>query len=82
MKIYLISQNVNKFYDTYDSFLVCAENEDEAKDIHPGGYKINWGDRGDSTWVNSKSDLICEEIGDAKEGIKKNEVIIASFNAG
>jgi len=44
MKIYLISQDVNCDYDTYDSAVVCAENEEYAKRIHPsdtwenGGY--------------------------------------------
>lgn len=35
MKIYKISQNVNNEYDTYDSMVVCAENEEEAKRTHP-----------------------------------------------
>ena len=28
-------QNINTDYDTYDTCVVCAENEDEAKKIHP-----------------------------------------------
>lgn len=35
MKIYKISQNINTGYDTYDSAVVVAENEDEAKRIPP-----------------------------------------------
>ncbi len=31
MKLYKISQNINNNYDTYDSAIVCAENEDEAR---------------------------------------------------
>lgn len=44
MKLYKLSQSVNYGYDTYDSCVVCAENEEEAKRIHPsyiwteGGY--------------------------------------------
>lgn len=44
MNIYKLSQNVNHDYDTYDSCVVCAENEESAKRIHPstiwesGGY--------------------------------------------
>lgn len=37
MKIYKISQNVNNEYDTYDSAVVYAESEEEAKQIHPEG---------------------------------------------
>jgi hypothetical protein len=35
MKLYKIFQNINNGYDTYDSAIVCAENEEEAKRIHP-----------------------------------------------
>jgi len=35
MKLYLISQNVNNDYDTFDSAVVCAENEEKAKRVHP-----------------------------------------------
>lgn len=35
MNIYLISQNENENYDTYDSAVVVAENEADAKYIHP-----------------------------------------------
>lgn len=35
MNIYLLSQTENDGYDTYDSCVVIAENEEEAKTIHP-----------------------------------------------
>jgi hypothetical protein len=38
MKIYLISQEVNTNYDTYDSAVVIAENEEEAKRICPSSF--------------------------------------------
>ena len=38
MKIYLLSQDVVNGYDTYDSAVVIAENEDEARKIHPSGF--------------------------------------------
>ena len=37
MKLFLISQNENSGYDTYDSAVVCAESEEDAKKICPGG---------------------------------------------
>lgn len=36
MKLYRISQNVNREYDTYSDAVVAADNEEEAKRIHPG----------------------------------------------
>ena len=38
MKIYKISQKVNNNYDTYDSAIVCAENEEDAKTIYPSEF--------------------------------------------
>ena len=35
MKIYKLSQNVNNDYETYDSAVVVAEDEESAKRIHP-----------------------------------------------
>jgi len=35
MKIFKLSQNVNNDYDTYDSMIVIAENEEQAKRMHP-----------------------------------------------
>ncbi len=35
MNLYLISQNVECGYDTYDSVVVAAESEDDARNIHP-----------------------------------------------
>jgi|688.fasta_scaffold01636_6 hypothetical protein len=38
MKLYKISQEENRDYDTYDSAVVIAESEDEARLIHPYWY--------------------------------------------
>ena len=35
MNLYLLWQEVNNSYETYDSCVVCAENMDEAIRIHP-----------------------------------------------
>lgn len=42
MKIYRLSQTLNNDYDTYDSCIVCAENEDEARKIHPSEYVTHY----------------------------------------
>lgn len=38
MKIFLISQDLNNDYDTYDSAIVIAENEEDARTINPSPY--------------------------------------------
>ena len=35
MNLYLISQNHNNDYDTYDSAVVVAESAESAKRMHP-----------------------------------------------
>lgn len=94
-KIYLISQNVNNDYDTYDSAVVCAENEEEARVINPREY-YRWHDNqwffqhpngtekaeeNDDTWCIPKKVKVME-IGIANDDIKIGAVICSSFNAG
>jgi hypothetical protein len=86
MKIYLISQGVNDDYDTYDSAVVCADNEEEARGMNPsGGQEVTDNKDIDGTpyfsaWCFLK-DVKAEYLGEAKEGSEKG-VICASFNAG
>ena len=40
MKLYLIGQNINCGYDTYDSAVVIATSEEEARRIHPSKHYI------------------------------------------
>lgn len=75
MKLYLISQEENNEYDTYDAAVVAAENEEAAKLIHPSP---EFKDR--STWVSPKFVQV-KYIGEAAEGTKAG-VILSSFNAG
>jgi hypothetical protein len=78
MKLWLISQDENSGYDTYDSAIVAAETEDVARNTHPGGG--NWSETFGS-WA-SKPDLVkVRLIGDAVPGIEAG-VWCASFNAG
>lgn len=78
MKLYLLSQDVNDDYDTYDSCVVAAENEEEAKMMHPeseGGVICCV-----SVWCNMPDEVQCKYIGEAAENMEKG-VICASFNA-
>ncbi len=82
MKLYLLSQDVNTDYDTYDSCVVCAKNEEDAKTIHPsnriGPVNINRENYGSWCGLN---DVKVEYIGRPSKGLKRG-VICASFNAG
>jgi hypothetical protein len=77
MNLYLLTQNVNNDYDTYDSCIVCAESEEDAKTITPnnspfGGLY--------TSWAYSINDVKAELIGRAIN--QKRGIILASFNAG
>ncbi len=87
MNLYKISQSVNNDYDTYDSAIVAAPDEDKARVMHPNGIKSERLDRktpisfsmGD--WVVYPSDVTVELIGVAADGTQRS-VICSSFNAG
>jgi hypothetical protein len=81
MKLYLISQIVNNGYDTYDSAVVAAPNQDDAVKIVPGFYHNDKFIPTTSGWADSK-DVRAEYIGTAKPGTKAGTVICASYNAG
>ena len=88
MHLYLIKQNVNRDYDTYDSAVVIASSEEEARTIHPEGYRWandkwrgGWAiDLADQTWCNPKH-VTVELIGTPTSG-DIGDIIITSFNAG
>ena len=55
MNLYKISQSANNDYDTYDSAIVAAENEEEARKINPCKYDPyrDWETDRKSTRLNS-----------------------------
>lgn len=80
MKLWLISQSVNQRYDSFDSAVVAAETESDARSINPGAPpRHNWG-RGGPMWA-PPDDVIVKLIGEAVDGTERG-VICASFNAG
>ena len=80
MNIYKIWQDVNNDYNTYDSAVVVAESEDDARTIHPRGVDYHYTiDDGDTTWVDIK-DVKVQLIGTTHICIRV--VVLASFNAG
>ena len=84
MNIYLISQNVNVGYDTYDTYdtaVVIAESEQLARMTAPDGNK-EW-DGTKSTWSAwcAVDDVSAELIGVANDDAEPG-IVCASFNAG
>lgn len=58
MNLYILQNTDNLDYDTYDSIVVCAESEEEARYIHPC-----YGSGYDSTvWCNVHSCWETEDI--------------------
>ena len=52
LKLYLISQNVNNGYDTFSAAVVCAENEEDAKRVHPhDGFKAYFDEEKKQFWT-------------------------------
>ena len=83
MNLYLISQTRNSGWDTYDSAVVVAKSEDEARKIHPhGGMNTDACDCGwDYGWA-PVSVVSAELIGVANDSYAEGDVVCASFNAG
>jgi hypothetical protein len=83
MNLYLISQDENKDYDTYDSAVVCAPDEKTAKMIHPDHADINieYFKRKFDTWCSDPKLVSVKFLGLAHPDIKQG-VVLASYNAG
>lgn len=79
MNIYLIERTMSVDYDEYDSVVVIANSEEEAKDVqpdHPRGHQYVW------YYENEKESLKVTKIGVADCSYKSPKIILASFNAG
>ncbi len=86
MNIYKIWQNENNDYETFDSAIVYAETEEEARNIHPDvdGYQYYdnpWTKPILNHWASSPDKVMVEKIGETTLDVKSG-VILASFNAG
>jgi hypothetical protein len=84
MNIYLLTQDINNDYDTYDSVVVSAESEEDARLMHPSGDDKCWGCEGSEwrgTWVRTDERHLIQVKLIGNSGVDKG-VILASFNAG
>lgn len=84
MKLWLLSQDVNNDYYTYDSCVVAAETEEDARVIAPNGKRMpGWRGRTRRgwAWARRPEQVTVKLIGTAEDGTPEG-VILASFNAG
>ena len=56
MKLFKLSQDINCGYDTFNSVIVVAENEEKAKRIHPymGCFNVNYDEDKKEFWNKRK----------------------------
>ena len=80
MKLYLITQTTNEDYDTYDSAVVCANSEREARMMQPNGHLYYSPGDDVETW-SPPEDVKVSYLGEYFGGTNA-AVICASFNAG
>ena len=84
MKLYHISQDEVRGYDTFSDMVVCAESEDEARKIHPATCSPNsedpWSYRW-SGWSTSPEQVKVKYLGEAADDLEKG-IICSSFHAG
>jgi hypothetical protein len=84
MKLYHLSQNISKGYDTHSDIVVCAKDEDAAKAINPSGDVFpggDWLDASWNTWAKNPKQVTAKYLGEADDSIEEG-VICASFHAG
>lgn len=78
MNIYKISQDYNNNWDTYDSAVVIAENEEAAALTSPCDYRKSLCA---GVWVDSPEKVKVELLGKARAG-EKPRIVVASYKAG
>ncbi len=78
MNLYYVQRLERIGYDTYDSMVVAAESEADARKTHPGGDPVEDPYR---LWTAAIDRLQVRLIGTAAEDVKAG-VICSSFNAG
>lgn len=82
MKLYHLSQNVNNDYDTYSDMVVCAESEEDARQIHPAEYRDDpWRNPTSSDWANTPEQVKVIYLGEADPSVEEG-VVCSSFHAG
>ena len=88
--LWRISQTVNNNYDTYDSAVVVAATEEQARKIHPGGEdnepmhnpgRGQWSHNG--VWAVNWEQVYAEKLAPIDHiDYRAGAIVVASFNAG
>jgi hypothetical protein len=82
MKLFLISQEQNNRYDTYDSAVVAAPDEETARNMNPSnGVPMDDWKKNRNPWCNGPERVSVRYLGEAVDGVERG-VVCASFNAG
>ena len=83
MKIWKISQKENNNWDTFDSAVVFAETEKDARMTFPHSLNQGWDGKVGmrSSWCDAKY-VTVEYLGVTDRDVPNKTVICASFNAG
>lgn len=80
MNLYYISRSDSASYNEFESAVVVAASEDDARNTHPSGDNSNWQDTSEDgapwDWVSPNSVQV-RHIGIAADG--ESGVICASF---
>lgn len=80
MKLWLLTQNEANGWDTYDSMVVAAATEEEAKDITPPNF--SWPEGwAEGVWASSPEFVKAVCIGEASKHVEAG-VVLASYNNG
>jgi len=77
MNIYLISQDRNSNWDTYDSFVAVSASEDLARKLLPEGPE----DPDIDVWTDSEFVRVWL-VGTADSKYEEGDILCTSFNAG
>lgn len=80
--LWLITQNDNRGYDTFDGAVVVAATEEEARSIHPSGDEERWRWPYSRVWADRPENVECQRLGLANPKLEAGTIVLASFNAG
>ena len=81
MKLFLLTQFQETGYDTYESAVVVAPDEETARQMNPeDGEQMEWGAEY-GTWCNRPEDVTVRYLGEAADDAEYG-ILCASFHAG
>lgn len=79
LNLYLISQDKNTDKDHFDSAVVCAKNEYDAKGINPYGGRWGRDNKWSFGWANHPRQVKVQFLGIAGGALKEGQVIVGSY---